>query len=120
MISTLVGSVAKWVKASFSRPRFHDFNLSRQRGQMGKGVVFTTTTIEWSTFNSDPGHVFASLIKTLYNDYLCLVVSNKYQIEWTKVRKNPQEHWIIGNSRAGADFSNHEVVVVMKGVRIVQ
>ena len=56
--------------------------LIRQRGQMGKGIVFTTTLIEWSGFNPHPGHVVASLMdKTLYNDYLCLVASNKQQIQ---------------------------------------
>ena len=70
----------------------------RQRGRMGKGVVFTTTLIEWSGFNPHPSHVVASLDKTLYDDYLCLVVSNKQQIQWTRIRRNPQEHWIIGNS----------------------
>ena len=51
----------------------------------------------------------------VYDDYRCLVASNKQQIQWTKIRRNPQEHWIIGNSKAGADSSNHEVVLVMKG-----
>ena len=91
-----IGSVAKWVKASFlQRP--------------------------WSNgFNPHPGHVVASLDKTLYDDCLCFVASSKQQIQRTRIRKNPQEHWIIGNSWAGADSSNHEVVVVMKSVRIVQ
>ena len=69
---------------------------SRQRGRMGKGVVFTTTLIEWSGFNPHPGHVVVSLDKTLYDDYLCSVASNKQQIQWTRIRKNPQEH--IGSS----------------------
>ena len=42
---------------------------------------FTTTLIEWSWFNPHPGHVVASLDRTLYNDYLCLVASNKQQIQ---------------------------------------
>ena len=91
-----------------------------QRGQIGKGVVFTTTLVEWSGFNPDPGHVVASLDKTLYDHYLCLVTSNKQQIQWTRIQRNPQEYWIIGNSSAGADSSNHEVVVEMKSVQIVQ
>ena len=70
----------------------------RQRGRIGKGVVFTTTLIEWSGFNPHSGHVVASLDKTLYDDYLCLVASNKQQIQWTRTRRNPKEHWIIGNS----------------------
>ena len=69
-----------------------------KRGRMGKGVVFTTTLIEWSGFNPHPGYAVASLGKTLYDDYLCLVASNKQQIQWTRIRRNPQEHWITGNS----------------------
>ena len=53
---------------------------SRQRGQIGKGVVFTMTLIEWSGFNPHPSHTVGSLDKTLYDDYLCLVASNKQQI----------------------------------------
>ena len=45
-----------------------------------------------------PGHIVASLDKTHYDDYLCLVASNKQQISWTKIRENPQEHWITKNS----------------------
>ena len=33
-----------------------------------------------SGFNPHLGHVAASLDKTLYDDYLCLVASNKQQI----------------------------------------
>ena len=44
-------------------------NFSRQRGRMGKNVVFTTTLIEWSGFNPHPGHAVASLDKTLYDDW---------------------------------------------------
>ena len=65
---------------------------SRQRGRTSKGVVFTTTLIEWSGFNPHPGHVVTSLDKTLYDDYLCLVASNKQQIQWTRIRRNLQEH----------------------------
>ena len=72
--------------------------LRRQRGRMDKGVVFTTTLIEWSGLNPHPSHVVASLDKTLYEDYLCLVASNKQQIQWTRIRRNSQEHWNIGNS----------------------
>ena len=69
-----------------------------QRGREGKGVVFMTILIEWFGFNLHPGHVVASLDKTLYDDYLCLVASNKQLIQWTTIRRNPQEHWIAGNS----------------------
>ena len=37
--------------------------------------------------------IVASLDKTLYDDYLCLVVSNKQQVQWTRIRKTTQEHW---------------------------
>ena len=77
---------------------FDNFDNSQQRGRMGKGVVFTTTLIEWSGFNPHLSHVVASLDNTLYDGYLCLVASNKQQIQWTRIRRNPQEHWIIGNS----------------------
>ena len=42
-------------------------DMDRQRGQMGKGFVFTTTLIECSGFNRYPGHVVVSLDKTLYD-----------------------------------------------------
>ena len=58
MLTGSVGSVAKRVKASFlRRPWSHDHG-----------------------FNPHPGHVVASLVKTLYDDYLCLVASNKQQM----------------------------------------
>ena len=44
-------------------------------------VVFMTTLVEWPRFNPHPGHVVASLDKTLYEDYLCLVALNKQQIQ---------------------------------------
>ena len=53
----------------------------RQRGRESKGVVFTTTLIARSKFNPHPGHVFASLEKAFYDDYLCMVASNKQQIQ---------------------------------------
>ena len=87
---------------------------------MGKGVVFTTILIAWSGFNPHPGHVVASLDKTLYDNFLCLVALNKQQIQWIRIRKNPQELWIIGNSKAGANSSNHKVVIAMKSARVVQ
>ena len=69
----------------------------RQRSREGKVVVFTTTPIALSGFSLHPGHVVASLDKTLYNDCLCLVARNKQQIQWARMRRNPQEHWITGN-----------------------
>ena len=44
------------------------------------------------------GHVVASLGKTFYDDYyLCLLVTNKQQIQWTWIWQNPQNLWIAGN-----------------------
>ena len=54
--------------------------LCRQRGRKGKGFVFMTTLIAQSGLNPHPDDVVASLDKTLYDDYLCLVASNKQQI----------------------------------------
>ena len=79
-------------------PFFGSLELDRQRGQMGKGFVFTPTLIEWSGFNPHSDHVVASLDKTFYEDHLCLVASNKQQIQWTRTQRNLQEHWIIGTS----------------------
>ena len=45
-----------------------------------------------SSTSTLPGHVVASFNKTLYDDYLCLVASNKQQIQSTKIRRNVQEH----------------------------
>ena len=70
---------------------------SHPRGQKGKGAVFTTTLIASSRYNSHPDQVVASLDDTLYDNYLCLVASNKQQIQWRRIRKNPQQHWITGN-----------------------
>ena len=56
----------------------------------------------------------------LFNAYFCLVASNKQQIQRARIRRNPHEHWIYGNSQAGADSSKHEVVNAMKSVRVVQ
>ena len=42
-----------------------------------KGVVFTMTLVARSGFNPQPGYNVAFFDKTLCNDYLCLVASNK-------------------------------------------
>ena len=49
------------------------------RGEKGKDVVFTTNSIASPGFNPHLGHVVESLDKALYDDYLCLVASNKQQ-----------------------------------------
>ena len=39
-----------------------------------------------------------TLDKTIYDDYLSLVASNKPQVPWTTIQGNPQEHRITKNS----------------------
>ena len=90
----------------------------RQCGRESKGVVFTTTLIARSKFNPHPGHVFASLEKAFYDDYLCMVASNKQQIQWAIIRKNSQEHWKL-LSRCGF-VQARSTVTAIKSVRIVQ
>ena len=34
---------------------------------------------------------YCTLDKTLWNDYFCSESSKKQQIEWTRIRKNPQK-----------------------------
>ena len=68
-------------KMSYLNQMYEKKAICRQRGRMGKGVGFTTTMIEWSGFNPHPSDVVASLDKTLYDDYLCLVASNKQQVQ---------------------------------------
>ena len=60
-----VGSVAKGVKTSFlRRPWLHEHG-----------------------FNPHPGHIVASLDKTLYDGYLCLVALNKPHGKKSKVNR---------------------------------
>ena len=63
-----------------------------------KSVVFTTTLIALSGFNQNHDHVVACLRKTVYKNYLCSVAANQQQIHWTRIRRNPHEHWITENS----------------------
>ena len=89
-----------------------------QSGQEDKDVIFTMTLIAWSGFNPHPGHVVESLDKTLFNDYLCLVASNKQQIQW-KIKKFTGT-LETRNYYAGVNSSNHEVVIAMKSAWINQ
>ena len=86
----------------------------------GKGVIITTTLIAWSGFNPYPRHVVASLDKALYHDYLSWVALNKQQVQWMTIRRNLEEHCIIGNSTIGANSSKHKLVITIKSVRTVQ
>ena len=54
--------------------------------------------VAWSGFNSQTGHVVAFLDKTLYDDYLCLMVTNKQRILWDKNSKEPTGTLDRGNS----------------------
>ena len=47
--------------------------------------------------NSHPGTLLRPYIRRFRMIYLCLVHSNKQQIQGTKIPKNPQKHWITGN-----------------------
>ena len=58
---------------------------SRKRGRDGKSVVLMMSRFAWFGFNQRSGHVVVSLDKTLYDDYLCLIASNKSQIQWTRI-----------------------------------
>ena len=87
---------------------------------MGLVVVFTTTLIAWYEFNQHPGQVVAPLDKTFNDDYFCLMALNKQQIQWERIQRNPQNHWITGNSQAAANSFNHKAVNAMKSVRIVR
>ena len=75
-------------------------------------------------FNPHPDRIVVSLDKTVYDDYLGLVTSNKQQIQWTRIRGIPQEHWITVRraysvADSVADSSKLKVVTVMKSVQIV-
>ena len=69
-------SVAEWVKASFLR------RLWSQDHE----------------FNPHPGHVVASLDKTPYDNYLCLVASNKQQIYVGRSQNVNRKAWKMVNS----------------------
>ena len=50
-----------------------------------------STLIALSGFNPFPGHVDVSLDKTLYDDYFCLVASNKHKFskqEFKEIHRN--------------------------------
>ena len=54
--------------------------------------------IAGSEFNPHPGHVVASLDKTLYDNYLCLVASNKQQIYEGRGQNVNRKAWKMVNS----------------------
>ena len=65
-----------------------------------KDAVLTTFLIAGSRFNPHPDHKVASLNKTLYDDYICLMASNKHEIyagrsqTSTGIRSTPKRVWI--------------------------
>ena len=67
-------------------------HVNRQRGREGKDLIVLTTLCCMIRVNLYTGDVVTSLDKTLYNDSLCLVASNKQQIHWTRIPRIPQEH----------------------------
>ena len=64
-------------------------------------VSFLRQSDRMAWVRPSPSHVVASLDKTLRDDYLCFVALNKQQINVTRIQRNPQEHWVSGNSFAG-------------------
>ena len=95
---------------------------SPQHSRMGRGVIFMASLIAWSGFNPHPGHVFVSLDKMLYDNYLCLVALNKQQFQWTRIWKNSQQHYIglLEIPKAGVNSSNYKIVNAMKCARIAK
>ena len=85
-----------------------------QREPEDQIVAFTTTFILLFGFKLTPCSSFhaASLNKRRFTMiiYLCLMASNKQQIQWTRIRRNLHEHWITGNSLADEDFSKLDVL----------
>ena len=52
------------------------------------------------------------------DDYLCMVASNKLQIQWAIIRKNSQEHWILLSKCRFVQAQS--TVTGIKSVRMVQ
>ena len=66
----------------------------------------------WSCF-------VASLDKTPYDDYLCLVASNKQLIQWQEFEEIHKNTGSVETLKQ-VDSYNHEVVIAIKSARIVQ
>ena len=64
--------------------------LGRQRGRIGKGIVFKTTLIARAWFNRYPDQLVISTDKTLYDDYLCLVALKSGKFNGQKFK---EFHW---------------------------
>ena len=74
-----------------------------------------TTLLAWFWFYPHPGRVVAALDKTLCDDYLCLVVSNKQQISVdNNSKKSIRNIRSLETPNPVADSFKHEIVIVMK------
>jgi len=67
-------------------------------GYVTRWLKHNMITIARSWFNSHSRRVVASLDKTLYDNTLCLVTSNKYIKLIRKKSKNQLENLKVGNS----------------------
>ena len=90
--------------------------FSRQRCKKGKGTVFTTALVAWLGFNQYPGYIAASLDKTLYDDYLCLVASANSMDKNSK-KSTGTLIWITGNLLA--DFPNKNELLAYRNKKSV-
>ena len=71
---------------------------SRQCGREVKGVVFTTTLIVSSRFNSHPGYVVVSLDKALYDDYPSLGLEKAVNLHGKKTNVNRNTRNTVNDS----------------------
>jgi len=82
-------------------------------------------TITWSQshdLGSTPtffNHIVVSLDKVLYNDYLCLVASNKKQIQWWEV-KNTTEKLENSQLLSGCGFIQNIVPLLLSHDRRIK
>ena len=102
------GDISPYSPPGFGTPACLQFCFRRKCGQESKGVVFMTNLITWSGFSPLPGF----LGKTRYANYLCLVISNKQELQWTKKSKKSTETFYHPevSKQVPIDFSVHEVV----------
>ena len=97
---------------------------SRERGQDGKSVVLMTSRFAWFGFNPRPGHVVASLDKTLYDDYLF----DGFKQATNSVDKNLEKSTGISiptsinnkNFKAGTEISQTQSTSCKRSVWITQ
>ena len=97
MNKRLVGSVAKWVKASFLQQPWLDF--------LGSTCTLVALLCPWI-------RRFTKITSAWW-----LRKSSKFRKRDSKKFRETVGHWKL---QAGADSSNHEVAITMKSARIVQ